>query len=208
MANFSRQNQGIPSNDNLADITVVTGRIDNVESGLVGNLSLASIDINGGTIDGTTVGATTPSTGAFTTLDSSTLSVTGTVSGTISYDAGATFSSSVVVVGSLVASASFDIGTTLVVGSSISTAGNEAIKMDIILGTLSVASDATDTVSVAHGKGANIRGACAAAYASGGSTYGASISTTGVDATNVKILVSNGIGSTQTISYAVTVFYI
>ena len=33
------------------------------------NLAISSVDISGGTIDGATIGATTPSTGAFTTVD-------------------------------------------------------------------------------------------------------------------------------------------
>ena len=56
MANFSRENEGKPTGTDSADITVVTSRIDNVESALVGNLSLNLIDIDGATIDGTTVG--------------------------------------------------------------------------------------------------------------------------------------------------------
>jgi hypothetical protein len=38
--------------------------------GTIASLTATTADINGGTIDGTTIGATTPSTGAFTTLSS------------------------------------------------------------------------------------------------------------------------------------------
>ena len=47
--------------------------------GTIASLVATTADINGGTIDGTTVGATTPSTGAFTTLSAST---SGSISGT------------------------------------------------------------------------------------------------------------------------------
>ena len=202
MTNFLRQNQGIPSNDNLADITVVTGRIDNVESGLVGNLSLASIDINGGTIDGTTVGATTPSTGEFTNLEASTLTATASFVASATVDIGTTL----VVTGSATIASGITCTEGLVVGSGIATAGNEALKMDIILGTESVATVTTDSISVAHGKGANIRGACATAYASTGAVFSAGADS--ANATNVNLSVTNGSIGTNTVSYAITVFYI
>ena len=51
--------------------------------GTIGSLVATTADINGGTIDGTTVGATTPSTGAFTTLSSTTGATFATSSGNV-----------------------------------------------------------------------------------------------------------------------------
>lgn len=51
---------------------------------------ITDIDINGGTIDGTPIGATTPSTGAFTSVNSTNLTVTGSVNFTGATTAGIT----------------------------------------------------------------------------------------------------------------------
>jgi hypothetical protein len=51
---------------------------------------ITTIDINGGTIDGTPIGATTPSTGAFTSVNSTNLTVTGSVNFTGATTAGIT----------------------------------------------------------------------------------------------------------------------
>ncbi len=51
---------------------------------------ITAIDINGGTIDGTPIGATTPSTGAFTSVNSTNLTVTGSVNFTGATTAGIT----------------------------------------------------------------------------------------------------------------------
>ena len=141
MANFSRENEGKPTGTDSADITVVTSRIDNVESALVGNLSLNLIDIDGATIDGTTVGAGTPSTGAFTTLHASELTVTSAVSyggefsivgsmtagsaittgGALSVASAATFNAGII--GSTTASIStnLDVASTLTFGKALGT---------------------------------------------------------------------------------------
>ena len=52
-------------------------------TGLTGLLTAASVDINGGAIDGTTIGVTTPSTGAFTTLSSTGVTTLGDNSSTV-----------------------------------------------------------------------------------------------------------------------------
>jgi len=51
---------------------------------------ITSIDINGGTIDGTPIGATTPSTGVFSSVTSTNLTVTGSVNFTGATTAGIT----------------------------------------------------------------------------------------------------------------------
>jgi hypothetical protein len=120
MANYSRQNEGKPVGTDNADITVVTGRIDNVESALVGNLSLTGIDINGGAIDGTAVGANSANTGTFTHVNASTL----VLSGTASINGDAIFSSDVtasgsVNVASMVTTGDVSVGGDLVVTSTL-----------------------------------------------------------------------------------------
>ena len=55
-----------------------------------GTTTIPTVDINGGTIDATTIGVTTPSTGAFTTLNASTI-IGGTATlDTLRIDAGKT----------------------------------------------------------------------------------------------------------------------
>jgi hypothetical protein len=74
-----------------------TGLTYNPSTGLItstafsGNITSSSVDINGGSIDGTTIGSTTTSTGAFTTISASgaiTASggVTGNVTGNVTGD--------------------------------------------------------------------------------------------------------------------------
>jgi len=46
---------------------------------LSGNLTSNSVDINGGAIDGTTIGAATPATGTFTTLNATTINETSSI---------------------------------------------------------------------------------------------------------------------------------
>lgn len=119
MVTWGRQNQGKPVGTDSADITVVAARIDNVESALIGNLSLDNIDINGGTIDGITLNATTPATGNFTALNASTLFVCGTVSGTVAFDAALKVSSSISITGSVL------VGSQLkITGSNLICSGN------------------------------------------------------------------------------------
>lgn len=116
MANFSRQDQGKPVGTDLADITVVTSRIDNVESALVGNLSLNLLDINGAAIDGTTIGGTTPSTGKFTTLNTSQLAISGTVSGTVAF------------------ATEFSCAASVTIGSAFTTGGDLTVASNIVTG--------------------------------------------------------------------------
>jgi len=82
MTIWNKKNTGKPDlTDNArASIDLIADRIDNLEKGLAGDDNLTTIDINGGTIDGTPIGGTTPSTGKFTTLEATTLTASGTVS--------------------------------------------------------------------------------------------------------------------------------
>jgi hypothetical protein len=84
MGLWSDINPGQPLSSDSADISVVTGRIDNLVDALDGTDYLTAIDINGGSIDGTPIGSGSASTVAATTLSasgattlSSTLAVTG-----------------------------------------------------------------------------------------------------------------------------------
>jgi hypothetical protein len=85
MSIWNKKNTGKPDlTDNArASIDLIADRIDNLEKGLAGDDNLTTIDINGGTIDGTPIGGTTPSTGKFTDLTANgALNITG--SGTVS----------------------------------------------------------------------------------------------------------------------------
>jgi hypothetical protein len=65
----------VPSADNSFDLGVTGHEWRNLNidgTANIDSLVADTADINGGTIDGTTIGATTPSTGAFTTLSAST----------------------------------------------------------------------------------------------------------------------------------------
>jgi len=76
-------NAGKPENTDLAKIEVVTERIDNIVEGLDGSKYLDAVDIRGGNIDNTPVGATTPSTGDFIDIDVDNIRIDGnTISST------------------------------------------------------------------------------------------------------------------------------
>jgi hypothetical protein len=73
-----------PSTDNTYDLGVTGHEWRNLNidgTANIDSLVADTADINGGTIDGTAIGATTPSTGAFTTLSASTSLNLGSASG-------------------------------------------------------------------------------------------------------------------------------
>lgn len=67
-----------PQKGDIETASLIKRALTDIDSG-----SLSTVDINGGTIDGTTIGASTPSTGAFTTLSTSGAATlaSGTVNG-------------------------------------------------------------------------------------------------------------------------------
>jgi hypothetical protein len=79
---WNKKNTGQPDlTDNArASIDLIADRIDNVEKGLSGDDNLTTVDINGGTIDGTPIGVTEPDSGSFTTLEATTLTASGVCS--------------------------------------------------------------------------------------------------------------------------------
>ena len=66
-----------------SEFTVLDGGITFAEITDSGTLSSSSVDIDGGSIDGTAIGATTPSSGAFTTLSSTGVTTLGDGSSTV-----------------------------------------------------------------------------------------------------------------------------
>jgi len=67
---WNKINTGQPDlTDNArASIDLIADRIDNLEKGLAGDDNLTTIDINGGTIDGTPIGANSAVAGSFTDI--------------------------------------------------------------------------------------------------------------------------------------------
>ncbi|MFZ2681735.1 MAG: hypothetical protein WAZ14_01420 [Patescibacteria group bacterium] len=66
-----------------AEITILDGGIALSELTDSGTLTATTVDINGGAIDGTAIGASSPSTGAFTTLSSTGVTALGNNSATV-----------------------------------------------------------------------------------------------------------------------------
>ena len=66
-----------------SEITVLDGGIALSELTDSGTFTATTVDINGGAIDGTTIGASSPSTGAFTTLSSTGVTTLGNNSATV-----------------------------------------------------------------------------------------------------------------------------
>ena len=99
-----------------SEFTVLDGGITFAEITDSGTLSSSSVDIDGGSIDGTAIGATTPSSGAFTTLSSTGVTVLGDGSSTVAIN-----------------SSNWDISTTgVVTGITIdaNAAGNSITNID------------------------------------------------------------------------------
>ena len=65
------------SSGNFTAGTITANLTGNVTGNINGNVTSSSVDIDGGAIDNTTIGATTASTGAFTNLSATTPSFTG-----------------------------------------------------------------------------------------------------------------------------------
>ena len=77
MGNWSKYQTGKPdvTDEYQSSIDLIADRIDNNADGLNGDDSLTSIDINGGTIDGTPIGANSESTGNFSTVTASSATI-------------------------------------------------------------------------------------------------------------------------------------
>ncbi|MBS1914334.1 MAG: hypothetical protein JST22_20255, partial [Bacteroidetes bacterium] len=104
------QGDALIASTNAGTTTVNAARIGN---GLTDAQVNDNLTVNGGTVDATPIGATTPSTGAFTTIDGTSLALT----------AKATSASTVVA----------DPGNTLVTKDFVTAAGNVAISTDATL---------------------------------------------------------------------------
>ena len=196
MANWGVANTGKPDGADLADVDLIAARIDNNEGGLSGELSLTTIDINGGAIDDTPIGGTTPSTADFTHLVASTVDMTSNASITGTLD----------VVGAFVASSTGDIGTTLDVGSGISAGSGDKIKWDIISGAYSFTAGGSQDKTYAHGHSTNVRGVTGP-YLDGDIPGGTVQDSVYVDGTNIVWRIVNGVGTGSGTVYFV-VFYV
>ena len=74
---WSSLNKGKPLGTDLGDLSVIAGRIDNVENGLNGVDTLDSVKISGGSIDGVGIGAITPATAKVTELTADNIKIDG-----------------------------------------------------------------------------------------------------------------------------------
>ena len=69
-----------------AEFAILDGGLTYGELTDSGTLTATTVDINGGTIDGTAIGSATPSSGAFTTLSSTGITTIGDGSATVAID--------------------------------------------------------------------------------------------------------------------------
>ena len=123
--------------------------VSTVHGALSGNVTSSSVDIDGGFIDGTAIGHTTPDSGTFTNLTSNGNTTLGDASGdTVTFNAGAwTLSNNVTVTGTWA-----DLGTVTTVdinggsidGATIATSDitvGASKTLDVSAGTLTLAND-------------------------------------------------------------------
>lgn len=220
MAQFADVNPGKPAVADTASLSLIAGRIDNLVKGFDGTDYLTDIDINGGSIDGTPIGGTTPASGVLTTLQAtgaatlgSTLGVVGatTLSGAASlqYTLGVTgattlsgavaMQSTATITGAVVMSSTCAITGALTATGGINTDGNETIKFDVMSFNLSTGG------TFAHSKSTNIRGV-SNPYISGGTATGVIDLTIYADGTNVTIKFNSDSGGT--IIGNLVVFYV
>ena len=90
MGNWSKYQTGKPdvTDEYQSSIDLIADRIDNNENGLNGDDALTSIDINGGAIDGTPIGASSESTGNFSTVTASSATITTLVASSADINGG------------------------------------------------------------------------------------------------------------------------
>ena len=198
MATWDKQNTGRPVTADAvrSSIGVITGRIDNNENALAGEEDLDSISIIGGSIDDTPIGGSTPSTGAFNTLTASAVTLQD-----VSIESTLALASGVDLI-----LASGGVTCDDILCDSIATDSKDAIKFDVISGSYSYTSGGAQTISLAHGKSTNIRGASIGYFSS---TFNPSAGITNIycDSGNVNIKLTNSSGSASGTLY-ITVYYI
>lgn len=168
MAQWADLNSGKPAGSDAADVSIIAGRIDNLVKALNGTDYLSAIDINGGSIDGTPIGAASPSTASFTTatvdninIDGNTIISTNTngdinitpngtgsiVQSKVDINGGA-IDGTPIGANSASTGAFTTISGTTVTCTSIATGGNSAIKMKSLTASIDAASG---TTNLAHG---------------------------------------------------------
>ena len=132
MVNFSDADVGKPDPTDTIDIDDVVDRLDNLVGGLIGTTSLAAVDIDGGSIDGTIIGGTTKAAGSFTTL---------VATGTAQITGASTFSGAVVASSTLGVTGVSTFSGAVVASSTLGVTGASTFRAAVVASsTLSVAS--------------------------------------------------------------------
>ena len=150
MVNFSDADVGKPDPTDTIDIDDVVDRLDNLVGGLIGTTSLAAVDIDGGSIDGTIIGGTTKAAGSFTTLvatgtaqitGASTFSAAVVASSTLGVTGVSTFSGAVVASSTLGVTGASTFSAAVVASSTLNVTGTTTFSGAVVASsTLSVAS--------------------------------------------------------------------
>lgn len=161
MGNWSDLYSGRPTESEVADVSVIADRIDNIVQGLDGTDALTAVDINGGSIDGVTIGSSSPGAVTTTALTATTADINaGTIDGAT---VGASTASSGAFTTITASSTANITGDTTISGSASAANGVDAgasgvfMKVKVMnIGDWNM--DSTATVTVAHGLTAeNIR---------------------------------------------------
>ena len=202
----TRAGKGSPLTNNEVDNNFTNLNTDKIQSGD----TVASLDINGGTIDGTAIGGATPAAGAFTTLSaSSTLSVTGagTIQGlTVGRGAGAVGTNTAVGASALAANTSGAQNTA--VGNN-SQPGTTSGSFNVSVGSTALYTNTTSSGSVAIGFRAayNTNGNFNTAIGSGFTAFTLAALENNTTGTNNIAVGSGALGSNTTASNNTAVGY-
>ena len=222
MTIFASLNAGKPQGGDLADISIIAGRLDNIENGLLGVTTLNSVSITGGSIINAVVGISTNPVSVYSNttqtdnilIDGNTVSSTDT-NGNINLEPNGTGKVISTKKAQFAELNTTPIGLTTpstgafttITGTSIATGGNGAMKMDIITTTVNIPSNATTTITIAHGKSTNIRGTSMLSIPAADASVSA-ITLVRSNATNVVFDVTVGGNNQGTIPVYCTVFYV
>ena len=156
MATWNKNNTGKPvTTDQVrASVGVIQQRIDNLEKGLDGTDHLTAIDINGGSIDGTIIGGTTPSVGNFTQTNTDNIRIDGNTISSTNTDGDILVTPN--------GAGEFKV-------PSISTDGNVSLKFDIVTLTWPANLAAGFVFGIPHTKSTNLKGVAGAYCVKAGS---------------------------------------
>ena len=188
MTNFSDANVGKPDPTDTIDIDDVVDRLDNLVGGLIGTSSLAAVDIDGGSIDGTIIGGTTKAAGSFTTL---------VATGTAQITGASTFSGAVVASSTLGVTGVSTFSGAVVASSTLGVTGASTFSAAVVASsTLNVTGTTTFSGAVVASSTLAVSGAgsCLSLNLAGGGAFKVKLYSAAINGDSGTTNIAHGLG--------------